>query len=217
MPRSRKKSNRPLRQVFHIYCEGEKTEPNYLSGYLKKRWPGKRTLEVIRIEPTKKNTPAQLVDEAVKKKNDRETPPGDVFWVVYDRESPTKYKRSIHAKARDKAQKNGVEIALSNVCFEVWLLLHFDKHVGHFDCYLDLRKQSLLTKHIPNYDKGSKDYFEVLGPRVDDARQNASRVNENTKNGANPEHTAPHDWNPYTNVHELLDAIDEFAENLSKS
>ena len=157
-----------------------------------------------------------MVDEAVKKKKDRETPPDDLFWVVYDRESPRKYESKLHAKARNKAKKNGVEIALSNVCFEVWLILHFQPHVGHFDCYDELWKRSALRTHIPNYNKSSGSLFDALWPNIDNARNSASNLNKQTQNGANPEHDAPHDWNPYTNVHELLDAIDRFAAAASK-
>ncbi|MGK2315867.1 hypothetical protein, partial [Klebsiella pneumoniae] len=44
----------------------------------------KRTLSVFKIPKTRKNTPEQLVDEAIKKKNSSSSAEGDVFWVVYD-------------------------------------------------------------------------------------------------------------------------------------
>ena len=80
MPKKRNRPKRQLKPVMHIFCEGEKTEPGYLNGYLDRFFPGNRSLKVIKVEPTKKNTPKQLVDEAVSMK--RSSPKGDVFWVV---------------------------------------------------------------------------------------------------------------------------------------
>ena len=79
MPKPRGERKRELKPVLHIFCEGEKTEPNYINGYLKKFCPGNRRLKVIKVEKTRKNTPVQLVDEAVTLKKDRNTPNADVF------------------------------------------------------------------------------------------------------------------------------------------
>lgn len=53
-------------RVMYIYCEGEKTEPLYLDAYISER--SKKTLSVFKIPKTRKNTPEQLVNEAVNKK-----------------------------------------------------------------------------------------------------------------------------------------------------
>lgn len=58
--------NKKIPRVMYIYCEGEKTEPLYLEAYISER--SKRTLSVFKIPKTRKNTPEQLVDEAIKKK-----------------------------------------------------------------------------------------------------------------------------------------------------
>ena len=124
MPKKRKPQQRELKPRLHIFCEGEETEPNYLNGYIERCFPG-TTLTLVRR--TEKNTPVQLVDVAIKEKS--RNPSDDQFWVVYDRESSIKYPDSLHDEARDKAGANGIGIAFSNVCFEVWLLLHFQETV----------------------------------------------------------------------------------------
>ncbi|WP_225377014.1 AAA family ATPase, partial [Escherichia coli] len=58
----------------------------------------KRTLSVFKIPKTRKNTPEQLVDEAIKKKNSSSSAEGDVFWVVYDQEHLTPSSISCHQK-----------------------------------------------------------------------------------------------------------------------
>ena len=54
MPKPRSAANKPVKPILHIFCEGEKTEPNYLNGYLGKFHPGNRRLNVIKVEKTKK-------------------------------------------------------------------------------------------------------------------------------------------------------------------
>lgn len=113
-------NNKKVPQVMYIYCEGEKTEPLYLEAYISDR--SKRTLSVFKIPKTRKNTPEQLVDEAIKKKNSSSSAEGDVFWVVYDQEHLTPSSISCHQKAWNKANRHGINIAISCVCFElgVW-------------------------------------------------------------------------------------------------
>ncbi|MDH8227892.1 RloB family protein, partial [Klebsiella pneumoniae] len=99
-------NNKKVPQVMYIYCEGEKTEPLYLEAYISDR--SKRTLSVFKIPKTRKNTPEQLVDEAIKKKNSSSSAEGDVFWVVYDQEHLTPSSISCHQKAWNKANRHGI-------------------------------------------------------------------------------------------------------------
>jgi len=204
MPKPKKKTRKELKSKLHIFCEGEKTEPNYLNGYIQRKFPGTK---LIKVEKSKKNTPIALVEEALKLKKSASTPEGDVFWVVYDREGETKYPDALHLEARQKAG-DAINIALSNVCFEVWLLLHFRKTVAPYSCYDDLRKRSQLKDYIDNYDKADKRKYSDA--EIEYARENAKRMNEQTTRGADRLWVESHQWNPYTNVYELLDEIDDF-------
>ncbi|WP_208384768.1 hypothetical protein, partial [Escherichia coli] len=49
----------------------------------------RRTLSVFKIPKTRKNTPEQLVDEAIKKKNSSSTADGDRFRLVNDQKHLT--------------------------------------------------------------------------------------------------------------------------------
>lgn len=205
MPKPRKgKQQKVLKPRLHIFCEGTKTEPNYLNGYIERCFPG-TVLTLVRR--TKKNTPVELVKEAIAEKTHRDTPEEDQFWVVYDRESPNKYSPALHEEAFAKAKANGINIAFSNVCFEVWLLLHFQATVPACDSCDDLCKRSPLKKYIPNYDKGAKrNYTET---EISNARKNAVKLNKQTIAGANASWTKPYQWNPYTDVYKLLNAMDK--------
>jgi hypothetical protein len=67
-----------------------------------------------------------------------------------------------------------------------------------------------LKRHIINYDKGAK--VDFPDTTIIKARENAEKLNNQTKLVANPKWNSPYQWNPYTNVYEILDSIDEVME-----
>lgn len=215
MPKPASKTVRQPNRTLHIYCEGEKTEPNYLEGYIAWRFPGDRSKAVIKIEPTKKNTPVALVKEAVTAKKSSLALPGDEFWVVYDRESIAKYPDKLHDQARQTAQANGIHIALSNVCFELWILLHFaNNNAPHANCAELIGspnfKRALAEIGITSYEKGHAGLFSLLQNSISTARKRAEKMNQATREAAANGATHPYQLNPYTDIHLLLDAIDSF-------
>ncbi|MFA5984762.1 MAG: RloB family protein [Methylococcaceae bacterium] len=219
MPKSRKnRFQQKLKPVLRIYCEGAKTEPNYIQGYLNKFFPANRRLQVVKIEDTKKNTPKQLVQVAVKAKKDANKKGlNDSIWVVYDRESPAKYPDALHLEAYKLAQTYEICIALSNVCFEVWLLLHFKDTAAPYSCYDDIRSNSILrqelqTRGLTDYDKGEGTIFNLFSEEdIKNARNRAKQMNSQTLQSADPTRNYPFQLNPYTDVYMLLDRIDKFA------
>ena len=68
MPKPRKPSTLKPLKTLRIFCEGEKTEPNYLNGYISSL-ADKARKSVVAVQKTRKNTPVQLVEEAIKSKN----------------------------------------------------------------------------------------------------------------------------------------------------
>jgi hypothetical protein len=217
MPKKRGEKNKKLKPVIHIFCEGEKTEPIYLNGYLSKFHSSNRRLQVVKVEKTKKNTPVQLVEEAIKLKEDSITPNHDVFWVVYDREANSKYSDSLHQKALDKAKVANIHVSLTNVCFEVWLLLHLvDSTASYSSCKNLLTESPIKAKlkdlGIKKYDKADKKIFDVISSSIDKAKKRAKKMNSATLKSSYNSVDKPHLLNPYTGVPELLDAIDEFVK-----
>jgi hypothetical protein len=204
MPKKRPKKLMDTKPRLRIYCEGKKTEPNYLNEYIERCFPGTK---LVKVEDIKENTPVQLVEFAMAAKK-KDGLAGDEFWVVYDRESPGEYTDANHLKARKMAGAAGVQIALSNVCFEIWLLLHFRPTVSACDSGDDLCGHRSFKKNLPNYFKGEKRKYTAEA--VAFARKNAKRLNASTKRGADPAWNHPHQWNPYTDVYKLLDAMDAF-------
>ena len=136
---------------------------------------------------------------------------------MYDRESEQKYADNLHSKAYENAQKHAVSLAISNVCFEVWLLLHFQDTTAPYCNCDDLIKNSVLRiecekRGLQNYDKGNKAIFSLFDDEeIKQARIRAKKLNEQTEQSADSSRTKPYQWNPYTDLYKLLDAIDEFC------
>lgn len=213
---AKKQFGRKVPNVLYIFCEGEKTEPNYINYYLDKVCGVKR--RAIRVEPTKKNTPVQLVEEAISYKQSGSSSEGDCFWVVYDRESEAKYSDSLHSKALKLAEKNGIRVALSNVCFEIWVLLHFVNNTAAFtNCSNLLKdrrfKDALKTIGVDCYEKGDQNLMSALFSKVSDARARAVTMNTSSEASAPKGVVQSYKLNPYTDMHLLLNAIDEFLKN----
>lgn len=201
---------RPLENKIHIFCEGEKTEPLYIENYIEDAGKNGK----VEVVPTRKNTPIQLVNRAIKLKKSSDFIEGDKIWVVYDRESTSKIPTKTHCSAFKKAKDNGINVALSNVCFEYWVLLHFEYTDRPYTSFDNLMRDSNLKKHlrelgINTYDKGDDIlYFKICG-NINTAKKRAQRLMKNSKE-FNPKGSNPYDINPSTNIYELLLDIDNF-------
>ena len=198
---------------MHIICEGKKTEPYYLDGYIQAFAHDKA--KVISIPDVKYNTPVSLVDEAIKMMNSRDTSPDDEFWVVYDREAVSKYPHALHIRALNKARHNNINIALSNICFELWILQHFGFRNTPYSCCDDLLSNSPLRADLASigvikYEKGSPHLFSKLQKAVPLARARAAALNKQSQLAAPAGVVMPHQLSSYTDIHLLLDAIDAF-------
>lgn len=213
MPKKKPKNKIPLIPAFHIFCEGGKTEPYYIRGYIDNYHSENKNL--LLVEDTKKNTPVQLVEVAIDHK--KTTTKDDIYWVVFDRESTVKYSNELHLKARNLANKNNIEIAFSNVCFELWLLLHMDYSAASYDCCDDLLKNSKLKsllrdRGINDYDKGFALLFDTLKNEdgVSNAMRNSDKLRKFVLAGAEQGKEQPHQINPYIDVQDMFTDMDNF-------
>jgi hypothetical protein len=99
--------------------------------------------------------------------------------------------------AATAAKRAKVSLAVSNPCFEVWLLLHHADCTSHCDDYEDVAAR--LKKHVGEYDK-SRLNFAAYRDKIDDAVQRARKLDPTGK-----AFTA----NPSTNVWRLVERIRE--------
>jgi hypothetical protein len=115
----------------------------------------------------------------------------DEIWCVFDVD--------VHPKlpdARQQARDNGIKLAVSNPCFELWLLLHFREHSAHIERNVAAR---LLRTHIHDYQKEVpfEDVRDSYAEAVKRAQQLDKRHSDNGTKGGNPS----------TNVYRLTERI----------
>jgi hypothetical protein len=179
-----------------VLCEGVVTEFQYLDEF--RRVFGSPLVEV-EIERAGA-VPKTLVERAAKRKKDAaakaqrehdEFLKYDEIWCVFDVDDHPNLP-----DARQQARDNNIEVAISNPCFEIWLLLHFSDHNAHIE-----RKQlaHLLKKYIPGYDKHIS--FGILQGGYSEAVARARRLEKQH------EAAGPQNGNPSTNVHHLTEKI----------
>jgi hypothetical protein len=112
-----------------LFCEGERTEPEYFVAL--RREPAVKDVAAVdlRIEPKVGGSqPLALVQRAVAamERNRREEGEIDEIWCVFDVEWPENHP---HLQAAvELARTHDIKLAISNPCFELWLILHFEDH-----------------------------------------------------------------------------------------
>ncbi|MGE3284940.1 MAG: RloB family protein [Pseudonocardia sp.] len=99
-------------------CEAKETEPGYVNGL--KALPEVHRHAAIRIEiDPGDGKPLPLVRRAVDRVGDDEI---DEIWCLFDVESPQPHPNL--EQAVRLARRHGIRLAISNPCFELWLILH---------------------------------------------------------------------------------------------
>ncbi len=177
----RERHPRPLRKVVFIQCEGEKSEYNYLNSFRKHDIDQNRIKFIIKSGEG--GDALQTVRKALneKKKQKSRNEEYDECWCILDVEDVS--RRDILQGAILLAQKNNVELFLSNPCFEVWIIAHFERTPRHFLNsktvieYLNNIQdwQRLFNK---SYDKSDVELFAILHERLDTAVSNSKWIME---------------------------------------
>lgn len=94
------------------------------------------------------------------------------------------------------ARSNEIHLAVSNPCFELWALLHFESHTA----FLNTRSaQKRLRLHLPRYHKALP--FKRLHPNYAKAVQRAEELERRRKDADDP------GGNPSTGVNRLTERI----------
>ena len=142
--------------------------------------------------------PRGLVEEArAEKRSERGMSIGVTqYWCVFDVEAPTKHARL--NEAVQMARDNDISLAVSNPCFELWLVLHHtdrESWIDNDDC------RSLLRRHDRSKGKGVDGAAYM--PRRGQAIRRAERL-AMLHVSANRELPAD---NPSSGLYRLLEAV----------
>ncbi|MDP6356938.1 MAG: RloB family protein [Planctomycetota bacterium] len=127
MPRQRRDFKRKsgLRDAsLHVLaCEGAQTEPEYFKGLRARLYNPKLHVEVLEREDPSQSSPGAVIQMLDEFRRDYSIRAGDQLWLVIDKDRWT--NASLSQVAQECEQK-GYSLVLSNPCFELWLLLHFE-------------------------------------------------------------------------------------------
>jgi len=173
-----------------LYFEGYREETR-ASRLLVIRHQKSDPMNVVALARMTKDERARLAEQ------DRADPFEEV-WVVFDTEGPQNAARIKRARmAIEEAKRLGFRTAVSNPCFEYWLLLHFEQTRQQFQDGKAVCRQ--LDKHIKDYDK-SKSVYRVTRPRVEAAMKYARTILA--------DHAGhPCDVHPCTEVFRLMESL----------
>ena len=188
------------KRTLLVFCEGARTEPEYLRA-LKRESAVRNVASVdIRISDEAAGlAPLTLVRKAVaaRVRASEENGELDEVWCLFDVEWPKNHPHLDQALAL--ARGNDVRVAVSNPCFELWLALHFADQTAFLDNAEAIR---LRRKLDGSPDKGLNGAAYM--PRRTEAARRA-RLLEKRHAGDGTEF--PHD-NPSSGMFRFLEAIE---------
>lgn len=162
----RRKPHRQPKPRFLIVCEGVITEKCYFNDVRRIE----RSLIDLDIEPG--GTPKTLVERAVELKREAigkarrlkdDNQKYEEVWCVFDID-----EHPLVPEAKDQARANGIQVAISSPCFEIWALLHFQDQSAHIECD---KVQHLCRGLMPGYDKRLN--YATLRPKYSGALKRA--------------------------------------------
>lgn len=179
-----------------IVCEGKLTEPEYFRAFQQSARNPRVHLEVAK----ETGVPLTVVQEAMHHKEAAaqearrqhdENLCWDEVWAVFDVDEHPNLD-----KARQLASTSGILLAVSNPCFELWALLHFQDQRAH--CERD-KARAALQRHLPRYDKSLD--FAKMHPHYDEAVQRAKALDREAAVHKGPGR------NPTTGVYQVTESI----------
>lgn len=165
---NRKTNYRQLRILFVITTEGIKTEPEYFYFLVKKLNSQQINIKLESLS-SKKHSPKEVLktmERWLKNNNLRDK---DEAWLVIDRDNWE--ENEIKELYQWSKKQENYDLAVSNPCFEYWLLLHFEDGKGiniHGKC------KDSLNKYLPNYNKADL-YTKKLENKIQDAINHAKQ------------------------------------------
>lgn len=199
----RRKAKRDSYDKVLIVCEGGKTEPNYFIELVDHYEINSAN---VAIDGSCGSSPRSVYERA-HSLYQAEAIKGDPFdrvYCVFDKDSHDTYDETLTRIASEKPSST-FYATTSIPCFEYWLLLHFRyttkpyARAGSSSIGNEVLKD--LVAVMPEYEKGGQKLFASLFGQLEYAKSNSVR----TLQEANDNHTD----NPSTNVHELVEYLQD--------
>ena len=184
------------RERFLVYVEGDVSESLYLNGVRRELGRSGPNVEIGRTH----GKPLGLVRAAIdhKERDRRDGNPFTQVWCVFDVESPTPHGSL--DQALTLAGRNRITCGISNPCFELWLILHFQEQRGWLTtdeaCYRLMGLGCGYNKH------GKAFNYELCKDNRETAAERADAL------GVGYDGAVPlRERNPWTDVQKLFRAL----------
>lgn len=166
--KQRGRNERSTKRFILIGTEGKnKTEIGYFNQFnriqknFRVRFSSGNSTDSMGIVEDIKRTRAQLKFHA-----------GDLAFAVFDADLWGTRGKQIQ-QAINYAEKQEIKVILSNPCFEVWFVLHFEDGRAPYDSSDKVIDK--LKQYVPDYEK-SRDMFEVLQGNMEKAISRAEQL-----------------------------------------
>ncbi len=201
-PLRRGAARREPRKRLLVLCEGKLTEPGYFRAF---RHEHRSQLVEVEVVP-ECGVPKSLVELAVERKKRAEKEArrsGDPYlkydevWCVFDIDAHPNL-----LEAKQQAEDNGLKLAVSNPCFELWILLHFQDQRAHQERGWI---QAACREHLPDFVKEVP--YDRVQPTYAEAVARAKALDKWQAEQNRP------GGNPCTAVHELTERIEELGKD----
>ncbi len=186
----------PPRRRILVVCEGRETEPGYLRAFQREARNARVHLEIA----DETGVPRTVVEQAIRLRREADDDARrqrdenlryDEVWSVFDVDDHPHLDQ-----AKKLADRESIAVAVSNPCFELWALLHFEDQRAHID---RKKLRAKLQRHQPGYDKSLD--FRRMHPGYDEAVRRAQALEMEAEH-----HGAP-GRNPTTGVFRLTESI----------
>lgn len=202
------KSAAPKEQLLtlKVFTEGKKTEVDYI-----KHWQRKFRHRITVIVGDRKKdhgVPLTLVDKAIREKKydgrqskstNRTT---DIeYWCVFDVDTHPNLRQAVQ-----KAEANGIRVAVSNPCIELWFLLHFQIQEGFIS---KEKAQAGSESHLKCTKNLSQRALRVLENNFSTAKDRAKNLQKKHRLDGTRHEADGASWrsNPSSDLFELIDRI----------
>jgi hypothetical protein len=194
---------------YLIVTEGTETEVNYFKNIkliIEDLYRNEIIVDKVSLNVEGKGRSTMvLVNEALKM---RSISTYSEVWVIFDKDDNKDFDEAITF-----ANKNYLNVAWSNECFELWLLLHFQNLNSAIsrDNYSTKLNNHFKEKNINNgvYDKNIKEIFDITYPFVDTAIIRSECL---VKEYEEAKIFSPTKMNPCTSVQDLVKELIKYIK-----
>lgn len=219
-----KRLKRKINPTIVIVCEGKNTEPGYFNLF-KTRYvnvnveiPDKKSCGKNKSKKTDPLSLVQKAEEYKRNKYEIREEDGDRVWCVFDVDINYNSDNAIKSrideinKAKILANSKNIKLGISNPCFELWYLIHFEYTTANLKDYDSVIER--LNKYIINYDKSKcpikydENYKKLMETAILNAKKLKTHHQLSGKNihieSGNISIKDLVESNPYTNLWQLI-------------